>query len=132
MGGKETNLQNNLQIWNYVLIKYGMKINTQKRKVMVVSYNKHRLMEWCLSKSTNFSTWGNSIASGSQDADINKRTLKLQEYLISRTNVLIKRKYHRNNIMVFNIICKLVLIYRCESWMLSRETIKIQASEMRY
>jgi hypothetical protein len=140
MANTEKGLQNNINVWDEVLKKNGMKISTKKTKTMMTAKEPEilniKIGEESLEQVTNFKYLGTIIeSSGKQEIDINERIQKTTKtYHMMRQNFIKKKEISKKTKMtVFKTIYRPILTYGSETWVLTRPMkSKIQAIEMKY
>lgn len=136
----EKDLQTNLEIWNKTLDEYGMTLNKNKTKVMVVGGEQVKMNIKIggikIEQVTTFKYLGVNIAeSGRQDKEINDRiekTMKLY-HIMNKTFIGKQEISKETKINVFKSIFRPILTFGCESWVLTqRMKNKLQAVEMKF
>lgn len=140
MTENEKDLQRNLEIWNTTLEEYGMRINKNKTKVMVIG-NEKKVMNIqidgvAIEQVETVKYLGVEIQeNGKQEIEINNRVEKTLKLFFAMQNVFINKKEisKKTKINIFKTIYRPILTFGCESWVLSqRQKSKIQAIEMKY
>lgn len=140
VANNEKNLQHNLNVWNEVLQKNGMKLNTEKTKVMVIAKNKtttnidiHGVK---IKQVEAFQYLGTTIEeTGKNEIEIAERVRKANNVYYAMSKGLVNKKEisRRTKMNVYKTIFRPILTYGCESWVLSQQQkSKIQANEMKY
>lgn len=136
----EQKLQDNLKVWNEVLQKYGMKLNKNKTKVMVVAKEKTLIRITIdgvrIKQAEVFQYLGTIIEeTGRSEIEISERIKKANNVYYAMNKGFINKKEisKRTKMNVYKTIFRPILTYGCESWVLSQQQrSKIQASEMKY
>src|SRR5699024_3306636 len=139
---KESDLQTNLEIWNTVLREYGMKLNKNKTKVMIISKERERkeinikIDNVNIEQVNHFKYLGIQIEdNGGQDMEINNRIEKaLKVYHLMNKNFINRKEIsQKTKTSVFKTIYRPILTFGCESWVLTKaQKSKIQATEMKF
>ena len=140
MANNENDLQTNVTAWNETLNEYGMKINNDKTKVMVIASEQQQtniqINNTRLEQVHSFQYLGVTLQdNGRQDIDINKRVEKTAKlYHAWNRSFIAKSEVTRETKMtVYKTCFRPVLTYGCESWVLTQGLqSKIQATEMKY
>lgn len=133
-------LQENVNIWNNVLIKKGMKLNKTKTKVMQVAKETKKIQihvdDTELEQVETYQYLGIVIeANGDNHVEINNRIQKANNVYYAMNKGFINKKEisSETKMTVFKTIYRPILTYGCESWVLNqRQRSKIQAIEMKY
>ena len=140
MAKNEKDLQQNINTWNTVLEEYGMKINKDKTKVMMIGEEQEELNidieKTKIEQVKTFQYLGVTIdEKGKQDVEINSRIEKtLKMYYSMNKKFIDKKEISRETKMkVFKTIYRPILTFGYESWILTeRQKSQIQAMEMKY
>lgn len=138
--GSEGDLEENLRIWNEVLIKNGMKINRAKTKVMVAANERKEvniiLDNERIEQVSSFQYLGVTLEeTGKHEIEIGNRIKKANNvYWALRRGFINKKEITKETKMkVYKTIYRPVLTYGCETWtMTGQEKDKIGAVEMKY
>lgn len=140
MARSECDLQKNLVFWDEALVKYGMKINSNKTKVMMVARETEeidiKLREEKIQQVTQYKYLGVTIEnSGRQETDIEERIDKtVKTYHAIRASFIKKKEISKGTKMtIFKTIFRPILTFGSESWVLNRRLeSKLQAVEMKF
>lgn len=140
IAGNEKDLKEKLNVWNEVLKNNGMKMNKSKTKVMVVSGEKKEieviLDGEVIEQVSNFQYLGVTLEeTGKQEVDIRTRIEKANKvyHALSKGITNKKELTKQTKMKVYKAICRPILTYGCESWVLTQQDkSKIRATEMKY
>lgn len=136
----ESQLKNNLDIWNKKLIEKGLKLNEEKTKIMVsgkthrpvnIEVNGKKIEQVKSIKYLGVKLDGN----GQQDIEIAARIESAANvYHAPKNGFISKREISvKAKMSVYKTVFVPILTYGCESWVLTkRHKTKIQSMEMKY
>jgi Reverse transcriptase (RNA-dependent DNA polymerase) len=137
----EQDLQNNINTWNQMLQKHGMKINIQKTKVMMTSQEESETMNIIINNERieqvdQFKYLGVVLErDGNQTIDINERISRTVKLYHGMNQRFIRKKEisTKTKMIVYKTIYRPILTYGSETWVLTPNMkSKIQAVEMKY
>lgn len=141
MANSEKGLQNNINIWNNTLKKYGMKINTTKTCVMMVTKGQEeemniRIENEKIQQVEQIKYLGVTIErNGNQDIDVSERIRKTVNIYHAMRQTFIRKKEisQKTKMTVFRTIYRPILTYGSETWVLTKKNkSRLQAIEMKY
>lgn len=136
----EASLQKNLEIWEESLMKYDMKMNINKTKVMMTSTEQEnmniKIKGQLIEQVVQYRYLGVTIkCDGNQEADIEERIEATSRTFHAMKNSFIKKREISNGtkMTVYKTIIRPILTFGCESWVLNKKLeSRIQSMEMKY